>query len=191
MNMLVLKKKRPLYAIFIFCVALMVAIGCNKKDSAAPSGSTEGNAAKPAAQKPAVSKSDPAKVLVEVDGKKFTQTEADKEIDMKLASAMGQLPEDQMAELRPKMLTETVEDFVTRTLLGEAADREKVNVSDAEIQDTIDKIKKSLPQGMTFKDALQRSGITEEKLRADIALGLRVNKLVEAQEKDKNPPSDK
>lgn len=171
----------------LICAALFIITGCGKSDTAGTP-KTESEAALESAGAP---KAEPSKVLVEVNGKKFTQADADKELSGKLAGLLGQVPEAQLVQIRENMLKECVEDFVSRTLLVEAADRGKITVGDAEVKDAIDKIKKNLPPDVTLEDALKRSGMTPESLKADVALGLRLNKIVEAQIPDKKAPADK
>jgi len=167
----------------LICAALFIITGCDKSDTSGTSKTMPG-----AEQENSAILS---KVLVEVDGRKFTQADADKEISSKLTSLLGQVPEAQLVQIREKMLKESVDDFVNRTLLLEAADRAKVTVSEAEIKTAIDKIKNNLPQGVTLDEALKKSGITQEKLHEEVALGLRLTKIIDAQVKDKKAPADK
>jgi len=90
-------KRRTPAALSICIVALMlVTVGCNKKDSdSLPSLAPEAKKEVPA-QKESKAVTDPGKVLVEVDGKKLTQGEADAEINKGLAMYMGQIPEEQL-----------------------------------------------------------------------------------------------
>jgi len=190
----VVKWRTP--AAFIICIAvlMLVTAGCNKKESdSLPSLTPEAEKAVPAQKESKASKpaTDPGKVLVEVDGKKFTEGDADAEINKSLAMYMGQIPEDQLGQIREKMLKQTVDDFVTRTLLTQAAVKQGVKVSDAEINVEIDKIKATLPQGMTLEKALGESGITEDKLRSEIRFSLEIKKAVEARNPDKKVLSDK
>ena len=183
-------------AAFIICIAalMLVTAGCNKKESdSLPSLTPEAEKAVPTQKESKASKTpaDPGKVLVEVDGKKFTEGDADAEINKSLAMYMGQIPEDQLGQIREKMLKQTVDDFVTRTLLAEAAVKQGVTVSDAEINVEMDKVKATLPQGMTLEKALGDSGITEDKLRSEIRFSLEIKKAVEARNPDKKALSDK
>ena len=182
-----IKAENMLPLSMLICAALFIITGCGKKDNAGTP-KTESDAA---LESVAALKVEPSKVLVEVNGIKFTQADADKEISGKLAGLLGQVPEAQLVQIREKMLKECVDDFVNRTLLVEAADREKITVGDKEVTAAVDKIKNNLPPDVTLEEALKRSGMTPESLKADVALGLRLNKLIEAQMKDKNTPTDK
>ena len=183
-------------AALIACIAalMLVTAGCSKKESdSLPSLSPQEQKA-PQAQKESKAvtpPADPGKVLVEVDGKKFTEGDADAEITKSLAMYMGQIPEDQLGQIREKMLKQTVDDFVTRTLLAEAVVKQGVKVSDADVNAEIDKVKATLPQGMTLQQALESSGITEDKLRSEIKFSVEIKKLVEAQNPDQKGPSAK
>ncbi len=185
-------KWRIITALIVCTIAAMLVIaGCNKKDSdSLPSLTPEAKKGN-TPQKESKAATDPGKVLVEVDGKQFTQGEADAEINKSLAMYMGQIPEEQLAQIREKMLKEIVDDFVPRTLLTEAAVKEGVTVSDAEINAEIDKIKANLPQGITLEQALQSNSITEDKLRSEIKFNLQIRKVVIAQNPDTKAPSDK
>ncbi|MCX5903689.1 MAG: peptidylprolyl isomerase [Proteobacteria bacterium] len=173
--------------IMLVCAALFIITGCGKSDTAGTSKAKPGAALESGSAQQA----EPSKVLAEVNGRKFTQADADKEISGKLASLLGQVPEAQLVQIREKMLKESVDDFVSRTLLLGAADQAKITVSEAEIKTAIDRIKNNLPQGVTMEEALKRSGITQEKLHEEVALGLRLTKIIEAQVKDKKAPTDK
>jgi len=181
------KAENLLPLIMLVCAALFIITGCSKSDTAGTSKTKPGAALESGSAQQA----EPSKVLAEVNGRKFTQADADKEISGKLASLLGQVPEAQLVQIREKMLKESVDDFVSRTLLVEAADQAKIMVSEAEIKTAIDRIKNNLPQGVTMEEALKRSGITQEKLHEEVALGLRLTKIIEAQVKDKKAPTDK
>ena len=183
-------------AAFIVCITavLLVTAGCNKKESdSLPSLNPQEQKAAPAQKesKAVTPPADPGKVLVEVDGKKFTEGDADAEITKSLAMYMGQIPEEQMGQIREKMLKQTVDDFVTRTLLAEAVVKQGVKVSDADVNAEIDKVKATLPQGMTLQQALESSGVTEDKLRSEIKFSVEIKKLVEAQNPAQKEPSAK
>ena len=72
----------------LICAALFIITGCGKKDNAGTP-KTESDAALESA---AEMKAEPSKVLVEVNGIKFTQADADKEISGKLAGLWGRFP---------------------------------------------------------------------------------------------------
>jgi len=186
-----MKWRIPAALIICIIAVMLVTAGCNKKDSDSLPSLTPEAKKESTPQKETKATTDPGKVMVEVDGKKFTQGEADAEINKSLAMYMGQIPEDQLAQIREKMLKQTVDEFVTRTLLTEAAVKQGVTVSDAELNAAIDKIKADLPQGMTLEQALQSSGITEDKLRSEIKFNLQIKKVVDVQNPDKKTPSDK
>lgn len=183
MKIIFKKAEKLLSPAFVVCAALFIITGCGKSDTSGTAKTMPGAEQENSAVL--------SKVLVEVDGRKFTQADADKEISGKLASLLGQVPEAQLVQVRENMLKESVDDFVNRTLLIEAADRAKITISDADIKTAIDKIKAGLPPGMTWEEALKRSGITQEKLHAEVALGLRLTKIIDAQVKDKKAPADK
>lgn len=172
-------------------VGMLVAAGCNKKDSGSLPDLTSEKKRAETTQHETDDTSHAHKVLVEVDGKTLTQSEADEKINKSLSPFKGRIAENQLSQYRAEMLKQLVDEFVTRTLLTEAILKNGVTVSDAEIADAMSQITAQLPDDMTLEAVLSTSGMTEEELRSEIKFNLQISKVVAAQTPDKKTPTDK
>ena len=155
------------------CLGMMITAGCTKqtpKDKA------------PESAKPAdITKTEQAPalppVIVEVNGEKLTREMANTEIDQRLAGAKGQIPEDRIGEIRSRLTDQIAERFVVRTLLMGEVTKNNVTATKEEIDNRLSKFKSTIPKGMSFEEILKNNGMTEEKVREDIASDIKINKL--------------
>ncbi|MEI7437726.1 MAG: peptidylprolyl isomerase [bacterium] len=159
---------------------LSAAIGCTPKDKpGADAGKTKKTSAVlelPAADlKPMA----PATVLVDVGGVTLTAGEADVQIERMLGGQANLNPE-QKAQLMPRFRQQVADRFVVRTLLGQEADRRKIEVVDADVTKAIDEIQSTLPAGMTLETALAKDGLSMVDFRGNLVSELRMKKLVDA-----------
>jgi peptidyl-prolyl cis-trans isomerase C len=83
-----------------------------------------------------------------------------------------------------KQLTE---DFVMRTLLANEAKRKNIAATDKEIQVAMDQIKTNIPPDKNIKEFLKENNVS----RDDIALGVRIQKLVALETGGKSKPTEK
>ncbi len=169
--------------------AIIAAAGCSKADKAnagtatpvpAASAKTLGAApgVPPAAHAPAEPQRDPATVLVSVGDAKLTVGEVEKQ----LAPMMAQMGDDpRMASMKGRFYQQAAERFVMRTVLTQEADRRKIAVSDADVNEAMATITNRLPAGMTLEAALAREGKTVAQLRTDVATELRIKNMVETE----------
>ena len=150
------------------CTAILVLavliIGCNQNNLAASENAS-------------------ADIAVDVNGVILTVKAVDADLQSKLEPMKKQIPEDRMDKIKEQMRTRIIEDFITRTILGQESAKQKISVSEKETNDAIDEIKKGLPKGLTLESALKANNLTMEKMRADIAFGLKANKLFDSQVK--------
>jgi peptidyl-prolyl cis-trans isomerase C len=132
----------------------------------------------------------PEKIVVTVNGTNITQSEIDADIEQKLAGAPAQMPPEQLAQIREQMQEKAVDNFITRTVLAQECEKEKITVTPLEVDGALAEMSKNLPKGMTLEDALKAGGLTRDSLEKDISFGLRVNKLIEANVQLPPPPSE-
>jgi len=129
-------------------------------------------------------------VVVEVNGAKFTQKELDEKIDRTIASVQGMVPPEQLGQFRGNLKDKLVEDFVTRTLISEQIEKNKIKADDAEVAKAMEEVKGKVPPGMTLEEMLKQGGITVEELKENITFSLRANKLFETQVQTDYIPTD-
>jgi len=133
----------------------------------------------------------PADIVVQVDGARLTRGQLDGELKKNLTALSGKIPTDRLAEASAKIRRQIVDDFIVRTLLGKEANAQKIEATDKEINEAINNLKSTLPSGMTMEEMMKKNAITSEKLREDVSLGIRINKLVAKQAAGKEKPTDK
>lgn len=181
----------------LFSLVCLLAFGltaCQKKDEA---GSAPKTAAPPAATAPQAAAPEaktalgPGGTVVEVDGTKMTKTELDTELNRKLASFKNRVPADKLPEVKANLQKRIVEDFVVRTLLTNEVNRLKITATDQEVDQAVEKVKSTLPPKVTLEEILKKNQVTKEKMRDEIRLGIRINKMVAAQMKDLPKPTEK
>jgi len=133
----------------------------------------------------------PSTVIAQVDGTKMTRGQLDAEQKRALTAMADKIPPDRMAETTAKVRRQIVDDFVVRTLLGGEVKKQKITVTEQEITDALADMKKTIPQGTTMEEMLKKNGMTLEKLREEVSLGLRINKLIAMQPESKVKPTEK
>jgi len=171
------------------CLTLLMTFACKKSDVPA----AENSLSEQVNEKTAPEKDDASKaqnVVVEVNGIKLTQNEVDAQMNKVMAAVKSQVPPDQIEKVTLNMQKTIIDNFITRTLLTQEADKHNITASEDEVTSSISELEKKLPQGMTLEAALEQGGISIEEMRKDITFSVRVNKLLESQIKDDTTPSD-
>jgi peptidyl-prolyl cis-trans isomerase C len=135
----------------------------------------------PAAEQPAAppKKGDAAGIAVEVDGVKMTKTQLNAELQKKLAMIKGQIPADKLEQAKSEIRKALVDEFVMRNLLNKEIAAKKVTASDKEIAAVMDEMKSQLPAGMTMDELIKKNKIDLAKMREDIGMNIKINKLIE------------
>jgi len=108
-------------------------------------------------------------VLVTVDGSEITQSELDAEF------LIRRTPAEKQGALRDAVLNELID----RRLIGVYLEARKAPVPEPALNAQIELLKRGVEAGgEAFADVLARRGLTEESLRAQLALPLRWNAFV-------------
>ena len=127
--------------------------------------------------------------LVVVNGKALTAADLDKRIATRMARFEG-MPEESRPQVQAQLREMIQEEFITRTLLTEEAERLKVAVEESEIDAMLEEAKKNLPPGMTLKDILQMEQLDEAGLREEIRQQLTMKKVIETAVASGAKPTD-
>jgi flagellar basal body-associated protein FliL len=101
----------------------------------------------------AASKTTPAKssaAVVEVNGVKFTQNQLDAEMTKRLAALKAQMPADRLQQVKPEIRKQILDDFVIRTLLSQEVKRLKIDATEQEFTEAMERLKSTLPPGATL-----------------------------------------
>lgn len=170
------------------CLGMAAGCGTKKEEKAeaakpvmasAPTETAVPFAALPAAQ-PVVSgkKGDDSGIAVEVDGIKMMKTELNSQMQQKLMMLKDQIPAERMEQAKTEIRKGLIDEFVMRTLLNKEVAAKKVTASEKEITDTLESMKAQLPPGKTLDDLMKKNGIDIAKMREEISMNIKLDKLV-------------
>ncbi len=149
------------------------------QDDATPAPSPEATPAAPAAPaQPALEIPDP---VAEVNGEAISKKELEEAFERAVSGA-GVDPANLSNEQKLAGYNQILQDMITEKLVKEAS--KGVEVTDADVDAEIAKIKEQFPTPEAFDEQLKSSGQTEESLRALIKDGLAQRKWIESQSGD-------
>jgi peptidyl-prolyl cis-trans isomerase C len=194
-------QKMGRYIVIVMACSLILGmtVGCGSKEEKAKTekpvmapGPTETAAAPAAVQEavpvaalPAVQpavpgkKADAAGVAVEVDGVKMTKAQLNTELQKRLAMLKGQIPADKLEQAKAEIRKGLIDDFVLRTLLANEVAAKKVTATEKEIASVLEEMKSQLPAGVTMDELIKKNQIDVAKMRDDIGMNIKLNKLIE------------
>jgi peptidyl-prolyl cis-trans isomerase C len=132
-----------------------------------------------AASRPADSAKGPsADIAVEVDGIKLTRGQLDEDIKKRIEALKGQIPPENIEQAKSEIRRNLIDEFVVRNLLTKEIGSKKVAASEKEVADVLESVKAQLPAGVTMDDLLKKNNLDAAKMREEIGLNIRINKLV-------------
>jgi peptidyl-prolyl cis-trans isomerase C len=184
------KMGRYVLIVMAFSLILGVTAGCGSKEEKAktakpvmapgPAETTAPVAALPAVQ-PAVpeKKADDAGIAVEVDGAKMTKAQLNAELTKRLAMLKGQIPAEKLEPAKAEIRKGLIDDFVLRTLLSREVVAKKVIATEEEIAAVMAEMKSQLPAGTTMDELVKKNQINVAKMRDDIGINIKINKMIE------------
>jgi peptidyl-prolyl cis-trans isomerase C len=114
-----------------------------------------------------------------VNGEDIKQAEVNAEVTKAAARMRGRVPPERMAQMQERLAEQALDAMITRRLLLKAIADEKIEISDADYAEALDKITASLPPGTTIDDIYKRSNVTADEFKRDLTIDLRINKLLE------------
>ena len=122
---------------------------------------------------------DAAGVAVEVDGVKMTKAQLIAELKKRLAMVKGQIPADKLEQAKAEIRKGLVDEFVMRTLIAKEVAAKKVTATEKEIAGVMEEMKSQLPAGATMDELIKKNRIDVAKMRDDIGMNIKINKLIE------------
>lgn len=161
-----------------------------QETAAAASATSSPAAAKPEAQATAKQGNDP-NTAVEVDGAKLNRQKLEADVKKKLEEVKAQIPPASLEQARGEIRKGLIDEFVTRTLVNNEIAKRKIVVGEKEIDEVVNAMKGQLPPGATFEELLKKNKIDLAKMREDIAMNLRISKMVQAELAGKGKVADK
>lgn len=127
------------------------------------------------------------RVLARVDGVPISQSDVERELG-RLPDRLQGFPPDQAEAMRSQAERQALEDLVGKLLLVNAARAEGLEVSDAEIEQRLAVVMRSVATGGTPESFLEQAGISKAVLTEDVRRNLLIQKLVDRMTKDVAPP---
>lgn len=163
----VMKKQIVIAWIVLSALVLAWGGGCEKKSG---EGDTSGMAGRGGADDP---------VWIKVNGQDIYRSEVESEMDQIRSQMESQTSHSQVASLEPMVKWSAMRRMVEKTVLEQTAEKEQVTIEPATVEEELEKIKSQFPSPEVFEQQLMQAQLTEEKLKEQIELGIRIRNLLE------------
>ncbi len=137
---------------------------------------TDAPAAGGAAAVPAEPSAD--EVVLTVNDRPVTRGEIDRALEAGIGVPLSGLPAEQRARIREQFSVKAEQRVVDEILLEAAAEKDGLLGSPEEVDATVERLRRSMPEGTSFEEQLKMSNLTEETLRREIGKGLGIDKLL-------------
>ncbi|AEF93004.1 PpiC-type peptidyl-prolyl cis-trans isomerase [Desulfotomaculum nigrificans CO-1-SRB] len=134
-----------------------------------------------------------ADVVATVNGKEITRAELDKQVNMTVEQYKQQgidLTSKENKDMKAQLEKSVLDDLITKTLLMQEAERQKLTPSKEEVDRRIKDIKATFGKEEDFKKALAEVKMTEQDVREDITFRLTYQKLVDKVTADVKAPTE-
>ncbi len=132
----------------------------------------------------------PDDVVVVVNGHEVTRLEVDRQIDAMLGGQAAKVAPEQLEGIRTQLAPRVTDGVVVQTLLEQAADKQGIQIDESQMASSMKQIEASLPEGKTMADYMAAMGTTEKLFQGQLAMSLRVEKLMEQQMGEPATPTD-
>jgi peptidyl-prolyl cis-trans isomerase C len=148
--------------------------------SGAPEAPAAASTVSSAASPPAESVKSPgaSDIAVEIDGIKLTRNQLEEDMKKRMETLKGQIPSESLEQAKVEIRRSLVDEFVVRTLLSKEIRVKKVTATEKEVAEVLESMKVQLPAGVTMDDLLKKNNLDVAKMREEIGLNIRINKLV-------------
>ncbi len=163
-------------------LAVLLA-GCGKKEKVemieeTASAVVENSATSDAIPMPPLPEPDKEVVLAVVDGEEIMSSEALKAMGPQLQYMKMQMDPAKYAEVKQNIYDNYVAQTIAKKVLLAKAKEDGISVSPEKVEETITEIKANVPEGQSFEAVMAQAGLTEEKLKQEIADSLVIEQLV-------------
>ncbi len=117
-------------------------------------------------------------VLATVDGKNITKEDALIRFKERVGPQASQIPPEQLEQSVAQMIPQLVEELIAEKLFASEIEKQKLEVTDAEIDARMTEVLANAPEGTTKENFFKQIGLTEEAVRQDVARSLKTDKLL-------------
>lgn len=122
---------------------------------------------------------DPNAMVATVNGVTITMGQLDKEINNLMMQMGNRVSPEQQEAFRGMAQKQALEYLVNQLLVGQEADKKGITASPEEIDAKFQAVTQNFPSPEQFQEQMKRMGITEADLRGELALNLKMEKLLE------------
>jgi parvulin-like peptidyl-prolyl isomerase len=129
----------------------------------------------------------PGDVVISVNGKELKRSELQSKLRHKMNLQKNRIPADQRQLIEEGIRKQLIENFIMRTVLADEADSRNITANQEEIEKETSQIRSRLPSDKKLEDYFRENDIRDE----DIALGIRVSKLVRMEAGQNPAPTQK
>ena len=174
-----MRSKVSVCVLAVMCTLMLCACGqkeAEKEKAAVETAAVESPAGKAPAPAPV---QEPGAMVASVNGSVITAGEVDQEMKGLLAQFGGQLPEEQMKTIEPKLREQSVENLLTKRLILQEADKRKIQPTEQEISAEVETVTAQFPSADVFQEQLKAMGISPEQFRRDIENHLKIKAVFE------------
>jgi peptidyl-prolyl cis-trans isomerase C len=163
-------------------VALAALAACSKSTPAAANTEAAAPVAAAPAQPPQAEAPKPVPavipaVVARINGEAIEKAEFEQAVKDLEGQAGGPVPADQ----RDRVYRDVLDRLIANHLLAQEARSRNVTVTDMEVTDRLDQIKKQFPSEQAFTDLLAQRGMTLAAIRDDIKQGMSIDKMLTAE----------
>lgn len=176
-------------SLFIIAIAsIAFCAGCSKESSAAP-GAEEIDLTQvpdlfenPLQPNPLAPQ--PEDVIATVDGQDITHGEIMQAVQNTMQQLSRQMPPQQLSQMYGQIYKNMTDQLIANVLITEAAENSDLTVSDEELNEELDKIRASAPEGKTLEEALAENNIDFAEWKENLRTQLLIGKFVEGKTAD-------
>jgi peptidyl-prolyl cis-trans isomerase C len=180
--------KRCKHVLTLAAVALMILVGTafpvmseEKKTEAKPAATKAKAGDKATADKKAAKQADESsKKVAIVNGTPIVQSDLDRGMEgviQRRARSGAPMDEEQLKTIRMDVLN----NLINRELLNQESKKQKIAVTDQEVNDRLSKIKQRFKDDAEFKEMLTKMKITEAQIKVQLKEDLAIQTLIDKQ----------
>jgi len=127
---------------------------------------------------------DPAAVVVRVNGEEITRGEILELVGMAMKQYGGRVQPQQVQQIQGQMYQQIKNDLITKKLLDAAVAEAKIVVSDEKVNEALETIKTRIPEGQTLEATLAMQGTTLDELLENIKNDMATRQFMETKTAD-------
>ena len=121
----------------------------------------------------------PTEELASVDGEKITIADVEQAIRLKYGPQIDQMPNEQRAAAIKQVTPMMAEELISRTLLLKSAKENKIEVTEENLNKTLNQIKQSLPPNVKYEDYLKDVGHDITSFKSEVKEELLISNHVQ------------